>query len=544
MQPLDFFKKNWIVLLCFFILIFIIYGQSLAGNFVYDDRNIVENTDILTDIEHIDQIIMHPFWSEESGLYRPVTLLSYTSNFVIFGNGPASFHFINLILYVLVCFFIYLLIKKLFKKDILAFIAALLFLLLPIHSEVVANISGRGELLALLFSLLVLLEFAKEKTNFWFVLLWSFLGIGSKETAIAVLPLVFLVLYIKDASLPNRIGKKILEIIKKYFREISSVVVALCFYFFLRFFALGPANFLGVKTSLIENPLMFTDTGSRIATAFKILWMYFEKMFWPVNLCSDYSYNQITIIHNFLNIESILGFMVFLSSIILIFVFINKKPVISFGLGVFFFSFLPVSNLLFPTGTIAGERLFFFPSLGLALIISLIIYKILILIKKDIFKTTFAVFIGIVFCVYGIISLMQQSVWLNEENLFQRAVKCAPNSVLSRSNSGAIYLIKGDLDKAENELKLAMSIKPIYSKGINNLGLVYFRKGDSDKARALYFEAIKQEFPYEGTYENLALLYLSEKNINMAKHWLTYLYPNNEELVNNLIKNYQEQSKK
>ncbi len=531
MQYINFLKKNWIILLCFFVLIFIIYGQSLSGDFVYDDRNILEHIETLSDVKNIDQVIMYPFWNTESGLYRPVTLLSYTLNLAIFGTGSFSFHFINLLLYLFICFFIYLIVKKLFKKENLALLTALLFLVLPIHTEVVANISGRGELLALFFSLLFIFEFIKEKTNFYFLALWSFLAIGSKETAIAILPIMFVLLYIKEQTIN-------IEILKKYFKDISASFIAIGFYFFLRFFSLGLSNFSSLKTSLIENPLIFTDTGGRIATAFKILWMYFAKMLWPTNLCSDYSYNQIPVIHNFLNVEVFLGILLFLSSIILFIYYINKKPIISFGLGIFISSFLIVSNILFPIGTIAGERLFFFPSLGLVLVITFIIYQFLFLIKNKKLKNILVILLTIILIIYGTISFKRQGVWLNEENLFLSAAICAPNSVLSRSNSGAIYLINGDLDKAEEELKFAMNIKPIYSKGLNNLGLVYFRKGDNEEARKLYLEAIKQDFPYSGAFENLILLYLSEGNMDLAKHWLTYLYGDNKELINAIIKNY------
>lgn len=528
-------KKDWLRLLCFFALVFIIYAQSLSGNFVFDDRNLVNNTALLSNFQNIGQVAMHPFWSAESGLYRPTTLLSYTLNFMLLGGSPGSFHFVNLVLYFLICALIYLFIKKLFKNEALAFITALLFLLLPIHTEVVANISGRGELLALLFSLFVLLEFATEKEiNFWRAGLWMLLAMGSKETAIATLPLALIILCIRE----GKTLKINLELAKKYFKSISAIIIAVCFYFFLRFFSLGPANYSGVKTSLIENPLIFTELWSRIATAFKILWMYVEKTFWPASLCSDYSYNQIPIVHNFFNLESILGFTVFLISIVFIFIYLKKKPIIAFSASIFVFSFLPVSNILFPIGTIAGERLFFFPSLGFCLITAFILHKLFIKLNTKNLKIVLILLCIIPLVTYGFIGFKRQSVWQSEESLFLSAAKCAPNSVLSRSNSGAIYLLKGDLEKARKELELARSIKPIYSKGLNNLGLVYWKIGENKKAEEMYHAALMQDFPYDGTYENLALLYLSEGKIDLAKHWLTYLYPNNEDLVNSLIKNY------
>ena len=107
-----------------------------------------------------------------------------------------------------------------------------------------------------------------------------------------------------------------------------------------------------------------------------------------------------------------------------------------------------------------------------------------------------------------------------------------------------MYLLRGDLDKAEEELEFARGIKPIYSKGLNNLGLVYFKKGEIEKAKELYYEALRQDFPYSGAIDNLILLYLSQKDKIHAKRWLMYLYPNNEKEVDALIENYLIENKK
>jgi pentatricopeptide repeat protein len=312
----------------------------------------------------------------------------------------------------------------------------------------------------------------------------------------------------------------------------------------LRFFSLGPAHFLGVKTSLIENPLIFTDTLSRIYTSFKILWIYISKMFWPINLCSDYSYNQIPIVSNFFNFGTIVGFLSLTTAVVLIFVYIHKKPIISFAMSIFVFSFLPVSNILFPIGTIAGERLLFFPSLGISILVTFLLFQLFKIIKNKNIKIILLSIFILILSIYGIISIKREGVWLNEKNLFRSASLCAPNSVLSRSNSGAMYLLDGDLKKAQEELEFARNIKPIYSKGLNNLGLVYFRNKEYDKAIELYHEAIRQDFPYSGAFENLILLYLDQGNMKMAKHWLMYLYPQNESEIDLLIKNYLEENKK
>ena len=521
--------------LSFFVLIFLIYGQSLTGGFVFDDRGIIEHSELLSNLGNLKETALYPYWTVEAGLYRPVTLLSYSFNFIFLGSSPAGFHFINLLLYLAICISIYFLIKKLFRNGWLAYLVALLFLVLPIHTEVVANITGRSELLALLFSLLVLLEFTREKVVAWRIGLWLLLAIGSKETAIAAIPLALMVLAIKERE--SWLGS-----VKRHFKGLTALVVATSLYFFMRFIVLGPTHFFGVKTSLIENPLIFADIPARFATASSILWMYVQKLFWPVNLCSDYSYNQIPVIHSFLNLEVILGLVILFGAVAVIIMCFRKRSAISFGAAIFLFSFLPVSNILFPVGTIAGERLFFFPSLGFALVVAVGLYALL---SKSVNKNSrIAVLIMIVLVLlsYGFLAFKRQTVWLSEEKLFLSAVECSPNSVLSRSNAGAAYLFMGNLERAAEELEISRAIKPIYSKGLNNLGLVYWKQGENREAENLYMQSLQQEFPYYGAIENLVLLYLSERDYTKARHWLQVLYPNNEKLVDSIIQNSQEVS--
>ena len=98
-------------------LVFLIYGRTLAGDFVFDDRGIVEHQAILSNLNLLDKILTMPYLTAiEAGAYRPITVLSYTLNFLLFGAGPAGFHFINLILYALTGWLVYLFVDKLFRR--------------------------------------------------------------------------------------------------------------------------------------------------------------------------------------------------------------------------------------------------------------------------------------------------------------------------------------------------------------------------------------------------------------------------------------------
>src|SRR4029078_8651082 len=93
--------------------------------------------------------------------YRPFTLLSFAVEKDLFGNKPAAAHFINVLIYALLLLVVYKLLTKLFPETSyqLLIMIALLYLVHPVHSEVVASVKSRDELLAGLFGFLALAAF-------------------------------------------------------------------------------------------------------------------------------------------------------------------------------------------------------------------------------------------------------------------------------------------------------------------------------------------------------------------------------------------------
>jgi tetratricopeptide (TPR) repeat protein len=99
-----------------------------------------------------------------SGLYRPLTTLSYLFNYTTLGNGThaAGYHWINFILHwantVLVYFAVLVLIERVWP----AFFVAALFGTHPVATESVANIVGRADLFATMWVLVGFLCYAKS----------------------------------------------------------------------------------------------------------------------------------------------------------------------------------------------------------------------------------------------------------------------------------------------------------------------------------------------------------------------------------------------
>lgn len=547
-------QNRWTILLLCLLFSCLLFSNNFQNDFVFDDVAVIRDNQILKNIQNLPQLFTSYYRLSSAGLYRPMTMASYALNYFLFGSSVWSFHLINIILHALNCWLLFLLIRRLCAKKFLAYLTAFLFLILPIHTEAVTGLVGRAELLAFFFSFLALLfliqppseSSGKNKLhpifriyekegiilsgqlfNNWPLVSGTFcflFALLSKETALAVLPIYFLIiLYHKQFN-------------KNTFKNLLGLGLTLVIYFGIRRLVLGP-YFAANNATLVENPLKFVSISARILTALKILALYFWKIIFPLHLSSDYSYNQITIVQNLASWPTIIG----LAGIIF-YVYIlarRQKIALPFYLGstIFFWSFLPISNLFFPIGTIMAERLMYFPSAGICLILSALILNLTKIKPLKLFKwMTIVVLLSLNIFYLGRTWLRNYD-WRDQKILFFSAAQSSPNSVLARSNKGAIYLLENNYRIAEKEILAANQIYPDYPPAVNNLGLIYRHQGDLKKAEEQFLRAIEIA-NYPPAFENLGLVYLDLGQYAEAKKWLLPFFGHNQKIVNSYLQQY------
>src|SRR3989344_1119386 len=141
---------------------FFLYGNTLSGEFVWDDHFFAGRRE-LRDPGHLVRLWIEPLDIDVDTprSYRPMLTFSSALNFLLTGNSPVSFHAISVFLNGVVVFLVYLLVFKLYSSTRLAFFSSILFAFFPIHTEAVAQIKSRDEILATLFILLSQLLFLK-----------------------------------------------------------------------------------------------------------------------------------------------------------------------------------------------------------------------------------------------------------------------------------------------------------------------------------------------------------------------------------------------
>jgi tetratricopeptide (TPR) repeat protein len=151
------------------VIVLFTYCNTLYNTgFALDNKFIILEDPRLREASHnnLHLIFTQDYWWPKavSGLYRPLTTLSYLFNYSTLGNGvhAAGYHWVNLVLHwgntVLVYFAVLVLLERVWP----AFFVAALFGTHPVATESVANIVGRADLFTTMWVLIGFLCYAKS----------------------------------------------------------------------------------------------------------------------------------------------------------------------------------------------------------------------------------------------------------------------------------------------------------------------------------------------------------------------------------------------
>lgn len=497
-------KETILILLAAIALSFLIYGNSIRGNFVFDDMVVVQERPDLKNLGNFFSLFVSPYHpiNPQSSLFRPLTTASYMLNYAVLGNSPAGFHVVNIILHGLCSFLAFMLVLKLSGSRRLAYFSVILFLTHPLHTEAVASIVGRAELLAFFWGMLAILLFIKNRP--FLSVGFFFLAILSKEVAFGLLPVMFLIDWFWRGVNFKLVVKKIVW-----------YLIPTGAYLLLRYFALGTNIFSNTITNYAENPLKFLPWPERIATAFKVLALYLYKLIWPVKLSADYSYNAIGLVKNiFVSPMALLGLAVLALLIFISFYPRTRKSIVGLAAALFLGPFLIFGNILIPVGTIMAERLMYLSSLGFMVFLALILVR---LGERSVFLKKLSVFLVVIISLlFSARTIARNEDWLTNWSIFSASAKTSPESALSRYSLVSIYITEGRWAEAENELKIAQNIYYDYSYGLNLAGIIADHKKDFVLAEKLYKRSIEINKGAFNAYINLGNLFYKQKKYQEA----------------------------
>ena len=346
------------------LVIIIFYGNVVFNTFALDDKYInVGNPQTSAGIKAIPDIFT-TFYTHEGGNaygYRPLVRVSYALEYQFTKNyswNPYFSHFINLLLYILGILILFKVLKRLLQNytSWVTFFIALLYLMNPSHTEVVASLKNRDILLEFIFAFEAIWLFIRwadtDKNKYLYWGAFSYLlALLSKESAVVHLAVFPLVLYF-FTDIPFR------KLVKF---GVGLAVVGLAVF-------LAPIVLFNFERHFgyIENPLFYENNFfNKLATAFYILGFYLKQTVFPFPLRYYYGFNTIPVT----NWENPL---VWLSLIFYVGIFIvalrnlKKKRIISFIILFYLIHLSMYANIVMPVPGIVGDRFLFFASLSFA----------------------------------------------------------------------------------------------------------------------------------------------------------------------------------
>jgi hypothetical protein len=166
---LPYFKgKKFSVIIPVFILLFFaglvlwMYSDSLESPFVFDDvKKIEENTHIRVNNFSLKEIVYAGLKSSKT---RFLAFISFALNYYFHQYDLFGYHIVNIFIHILTGFFLYLFLTATLKisslpshydhPDLIAFLAALIWLIHPIQTQSVSYIVQRMNSMASMFFIL------------------------------------------------------------------------------------------------------------------------------------------------------------------------------------------------------------------------------------------------------------------------------------------------------------------------------------------------------------------------------------------------------
>ena len=522
------------ILLVLGVTSLLIYANTLGHDFALDDTIVItENVLTKKGIEGIPDLLTHDsfygFFQVEGkdqlvqgGRYRPLSLILFAFLYQLFGAVPFVFHLLNVLLFALSSILTYTLIKTLLTKFVegeyarfLSFVAAMLFAVHPIHTEVVANVKSADEIISYILSVsAMILVFKSNKTssrNMIMAGLLFFMALLAKEIAATFIGIAFCtILLFTSSSLRSHLPRMV------------PFVLAFGVYLILRITVLGlDVGGSDPPRELMNNPFLKLENGQYVEMTAMEKWpmviqglgMYIKLIFLPYPLTHDYYPRHPGIVH-WTDWQVWVTMILLIASAMCIVRFWRSRPIPVYGMLIFFGGLLLTSNILFPIGTNLSERFLFLPSLGWCIGVGWLAAE---MVKQGKKIPTF-VTMGLLLGVFSMITIMRNPAWKNNYVLFTTDVHTSSNSAKVQNAAGGALiehamtlsdttLRNQKLRLATQHLDRAIQIHPLYKNAFLLLGNANYYLGRYQMAIRYYDEALQLDAGYKEALSNRAYAY-------------------------------------
>ncbi|MFQ5550771.1 MAG: hypothetical protein ACE5FJ_05990 [Gemmatimonadales bacterium] len=457
------------------------YLSTIGHGFVYDDLYVIVDRPELHSLGGWGawhSVLSATWWGNE--LYRPLTMLTFAVDWTLSGGNAAWFHFVNVLLHVLVTGLVFRLACR-FIPPLPAAVAASLFAVHPVHVEAVASVVGRAEILATLFVLLAALAYLKDGDlamagaggkarvrSTVAVLSFSLLAYASKESAFTLAGVLVLCDWIAGktdgVNWTERLGRHGFLALAGFALVIEWMI--------LRSYVTG-----GLAGDHAGAGLWGEGLLGRIEVMAPVFVEWVRLLVFPLHLSADYSPNYLPQSWSF---QGVVGVVLLCLLTITGVAQRKSRPLITFGLAWLGGTLLVVSNILVPTGIVLAERSLYLPSVGFCVLAGVAAGSLR-------FRREAAVGVVALIVAAGLgRTLSRVPVWRDANSFFPSLVEDARGSFRSYWVAGMISFQRGDRDRGDALMRHAIDVYPVFPALWHDFATVLEGRGDWEGAARYY----------------------------------------------------------
>lgn len=560
-------RRDSILLVTLVLFACVPYLNILFNGFVYDDDTQILKNPYILSFRYVKPIFTKTVWWFTGGqggvtnYYRPLMTFAYLLCHQVFGFRAWGFHLVSIVLNAGVVCLLFIVTRRLFRNSTLAFLAAALFALHPIHTEAVDWIADVTDLELALFFLL----------SFWFFLRLGDAGrapltpspspprgrgeINARDdppavthrSAVPPLP------YMSDGQQESGRGTPwrapTIDTLPSVARREGFLQAGMGISFALALLSKEPAATLPFLATFFE----YTCRRDRAYTSwlvklqrYAVLWLvliayiafrvrllgafvpspqrarmpynevffsgismlggYFEKMVWPLHLCAYYVFPKD--LADFLP-----GFFAGVAAVavcaLLMVYFWRRDRRLCFGFIWFFILLAPVLNPRWMPLNVYSERYLYLPSAGLCWVAAWAGTRLWEAVGRRSRSSRWALAAAAcaVAALFAARIVTRNPVWKNDFRFYTQTLAVSPDAVVMHNNLGIYYADQGNLKAAGEQWNISLRLMPTAPFVLNNMGLWNMKLKHYQQAAAFYEQCLALSPRDEAAHEGLGEVY-------------------------------------
>jgi protein O-mannosyl-transferase len=483
-------RKRLYLLLCTVLVlaVIIVYWPARNNDFINfdDDVYVTDNPNIQSGLNW--QSVKWALTTSYFSYWHPLTWLSHTLDWQLFGGRPGPQHLVNVFLHAANSLLLFIVLNRVTKRIWPCIFVAGLFALHPLNVESVAWIAERKNVLSTLFWFLTMLAYARyaerpSAGRFIAAIVFFEMGLMSKPMLVT-LPFVLLLL---DYWPLGRFSASRRSITKLILEKVPFILLAgvSCIITFISQKQVGTVTSAPFKERFANVICSYID--------------YIGKMFWPSHLGVLYPFPA-----DFLPVAKVIpdGILLILITALVFYYGRRFKYLIVCWLW-YLGTLVPVIGIIHVGGQAMADRYSYVPLIGIFIIIAFGAADLSL--KIPFRKVILATLASAVLLACAVVTSIQLTYWKDSLTLFDHtltviesksshvvsaasgrhldeAFRFIPNSPVIHNNYGNALRKAGRIDEAIDYYKFALLLDPKYASARYNLAISLGVKGRYDEA--------------------------------------------------------------